>query len=94
MSVMVHLSDAVIATVESFAGGLAIGWAWFKPIEQKPPAGADTAPEPLAVALETAEEEETFTVAGKPRKPSWKQRRKELEAKARTKRQAIEEWRD
>lgn len=48
----------------------------------------------FAVALETAEEEEMFTVAGKPRKPSWKARRKELEAKERTKRHAIEEWRD
>jgi len=50
------------------------------------------------VAPEVAELEpepiDSFEVAGKPRKPTWRQRRRELEAAARTKRKQIEEWRD
>jgi hypothetical protein len=50
-----------------------------------------------ALDAEGEEEEvvsEAFVIAGKPRKPSWRQRRKELEAAARTKRKRIEEWSD
>lgn len=37
---------------------------------------------------------DSFAVAGTPRKPTWRERRRELEAKQRTKREKIEQWRN
>ncbi len=43
---------------------------------------------------EIPDEVEGFTVAGKSRRPKWRQRRQELELAARTKRKKLEEWSD
>lgn len=37
---------------------------------------------------------ETFAIAGRQRRQPWRERRRELEAKERTKRKKIEQWRD
>lgn len=37
---------------------------------------------------------ESYEVTRRERKPKWKERRRELEARERTKRQKLEEWRD
>ena len=56
----------------------------------------ETEAEPVEASTIEAEEDEpeAFVVAGKPRKPNWRQRERQLRAAARTGRKKLEEWRD
>ncbi len=47
---------------------------------------------PVAPVVEPEPEEEEFDIAARP--PSWKVRRRQLRAAARTTRKKLEEWRD
>ena len=49
---------------------------------------------PPALPAQTEAPEEPFAVARRERRPSWRERRRELEAKHRTERKKLEEWRD
>ena len=49
---------------------------------------------PPALPAQAAESDEPFAVARRERRPSWRERRRELEAKHRTERKKLEEWRD
>ncbi len=52
---------------------------------EEPPPTVEDIPEEVA---------EEYTVAGKPRRKPWKERRRELEFAARSERRKLEEWRD
>jgi len=74
--------------------GYVIGWLVHVPL----PSDDETRTAKTDAAPEVEDEEEivgeAFVVTGRPRKPTWRQRRKELEAAARTKRKRLEEWSD
>lgn len=62
-------------------------------LRQKPEAPTEIHPAAVEAAQE-AVQAEAFAVAGKPKRPPFRERKKELKAGARTKRQKLEEWRD
>jgi hypothetical protein len=88
------LQGVALVAITTYALGLFLGWAIFSsPRKQKLP--IEEAENGRAMeAAEAPIDFDDFTVTGKPRKPTWRQRRKELEAAARTKRKRLEEWRD
>jgi hypothetical protein len=51
-------------------------------------------PGKLEIAEEPITEQEVYAVTGRPRRPSWRVRQREIEASHRTKRRAREEYRD
>lgn len=86
-----------IYTLVMIGIGYLIGWAMYAPILGDAKVVAVENGYPDTPKDEVVEEEivgEAFVVAGRPRKKAWKQRRRELEATARTKRHKLEEWSD
>lgn len=85
--------STLIACLLIFAAGVALGYWMAQPEDQTEELPESASTQEVAIA-EAEEAQEEFVVAGRRRPPTWRERRRELEAAARTERRKLEEWRD
>ena len=84
-----------LSMVGMFALAFGVGYMTCELIHaMRKPEPIPQAPETPTAPAEPIPEPTTFAVAGKPKKPPFRERKKDLRAAARTERKKLEEWRD